>query len=104
MLAETWLPSKPDDPRPMEARHLSPKLLPCRRQFWGKVCGQRECTALFRHCVAILQMLMQMEEGAILWPYYKMGLQRQESPRLDARVCSQISHPCLASFPRQDSG
>ncbi len=82
----------------MEARHLSHKLLPCCRQFWGKVCGQGECTALIRHCAAKLQMLMQMEGGAILWTYHKMGLQGQESPRLDARVGSQSSH-LFSAYP-----
>ncbi len=30
---------KPDNPRPMEARHLSHKLLPGRQQLWSIVCG-----------------------------------------------------------------
>ncbi len=50
-------------------------------------------------------MLMQLEGGAILWTYHKMGLGGQESPRLDARVCYQSTHSFLASPPpHQDSG
>ncbi len=49
-------------------------LLPGRQQFQGKVCGRGECTALIRHCAALLQMLMQLEGGAILWTYLKLGL------------------------------
>ena len=56
--AKTWLPSKPDDPRPMEAQHLSRKLLPGCQQLWSKVCRQGERTAPIRHCAALLQMLM----------------------------------------------
>jgi hypothetical protein len=88
----------------MKTRHSSHKLLPGRQQFWGKVCGQGECTALLQHCATILQMLMQMEGGAILWTYHKMGLQGQERPRLNAWVCYQSPHLFLASPTCQDSG
>jgi hypothetical protein len=88
----------------MEAQHLSHKLLPGHRQFRGKVYGQGECTALTRHCAAIIQMLVQLEGGSILWTYHKMGLQGQESSHLDTQVRYQSPHPFLVSFTRQDSG
>jgi hypothetical protein len=38
-LQKTWKPSKPDNPRPMEARHSAYKFLPGHQQFRGKVRG-----------------------------------------------------------------
>ncbi len=104
MLAETWLPSKPDNSRPMEARHSSHKILPGRQRFRSKVCGQGECTAPIRNCAALLQMIMRLEGRAILWTYFLMGLRGQKGPRLDARVCYQSPHPFSASPTCQESG
>ncbi len=84
-------------PRAMEARHSPHKFLPGHQQFWGKVPGLGKRTAFIRHCVAKLQTLMQMEGGAVLWTYHKMGLQGQKSPRLHARVCYQSLHPFALS-------
>jgi hypothetical protein len=47
---------------------------------------------------------MQLEGRLILWTYFKMGLQGQKGPRLDARVCYQSPHPFSASPTCQESG
>jgi hypothetical protein len=56
------------------------------------------------HLMSLLQILMQLEGGAILRTYHVMGLQGQESPRLDAWIRYQSPHPFLASPTHQDSG
>jgi hypothetical protein len=88
----------------MEARNLSQNLLPGCRQLWSKVCWGGERTAPIRHCAALLQMLMQLEGGAIVWTYFEMELQGQKSPRLNARVCYQSPHSFSTSPTSQESG
>jgi hypothetical protein len=88
----------------MKARHSSHKFLPGCRQLQSNVCGQGVRTAPSRHCAALLQMLMQLEGKAILWTYFKMGLQGQKGPRLDARVCYQSPHTFSASPTCQELG
>ncbi len=50
-------------------------LHPCCWQLWGKICGKSEHTAPTKHCVTVLQVLVQSEWQMILWTHHQVGLQ-----------------------------
>ena len=89
---------------PVDARYPPDQLLPCRQRLRGKICGRGERTTSIRHSAKILQMLMRLEQGAVLQTYHQMGLCRTKSSPLHARVCPQSPHPLPTPSPGKATG